>query len=417
MRASAPHLIATVLFFVTVLAGRYSTGPRGDTSPPFLDSLTTEVRYPCFALLLMALVIAARRSRPSEFAGPNTRAWIASVIALHLYIALSALWSNALDGQVLYRVSEATQLIALILIADWLFRVAPGPTGTIFFTLCFGAGLLYAFGGATGQWNPIGQPERAAAFGGGSNIFARVVGTGLLASLYLWGKSGSWWWIAASPVLFISAVLSGSRGAMLGLLAAVALLTAFVLRHNRRVWSGLAVIAAAAFVLAPFLGDRLGTFWTERYVELTFEERYLSSRDSLFTSAWDLFCRHPVVGAGLNGFQQATGDVYPHNLILNVASEGGVIGLMFLTLPFLFVIARCFRPMTLEQKAALSAGLFYFIASMFSGTYYDARFMWVFFVILMQPGGGSKAFRRGSRPQPSTGEILVGARTVTPPVA
>ena len=207
---------------------------------------------------------------------------------------------------------------------------------------------------------------------------------------------------------------------MLGLLAALPLLTAFVLRHNRRVWSGLAVVIAAAPVIlnvAPSLSDRLGAFWAERYVELTFEEGYLSSRDSLFTSAWDLFCRHPVVGAGLNGFQQATGDIYPHNLILNVASEGGVIGLMFLTLPFLFVIARCFRPMTLEQKAALSAGLFYFIASMFSGTYYDARFMWVFFAIFHAAGRRQRSIP--SRIAPATiGRGGIGsAKTVTPPVA
>src|SRR5207248_146515 len=144
--------------------------------------------------------------------------------------------------------------------------------GTVFFMLCFGTGVLYALGGASGQWN---LEERAAAFGGGPNIYVRVVGTGLLASIYFWAKSGNWWWMAASPILFLSALLSGSRGGMLGLVAAILLLTALVLPHTGRAWRGLAVIAAAAAALrcVPSLAGRVGEFWNERYVELTFRER------------------------------------------------------------------------------------------------------------------------------------------------
>jgi O-antigen ligase len=235
-----------------------------------------------------------------------------------------------------------------------------------------------------GYWH---LDQRATAFGGGPNIFVRVVGTGIFAALYLWGKTGKPLWVCACPLFAVAAVLSGSRGGMLGLVVALPVCLTALRKRARGIWVAFAILAAVtmAIVAFPSFSAQVSEFWQTRYVDLTFEKEYTSSRDKLFAYAWTLFCEHALAGVGLNGFEQATGYSYPHNLVLNIACEGGLIGLVLLVIPFSMIARRVFTNNTLEQKVSLSLGIFYFVANMFSGTYYDARFMWLFLLLCLAP--------------------------------
>jgi hypothetical protein len=60
-------------------------------------------------------------------------------------------------------------------------------------------------------------------------------------------------------------------------------------------------------------------------------------------------------------------------------------GFIIFIIPLFLILGRWFRPKTIEHISAFSIALFYLICSLFAGTYYDARFMWIFFMLYMMP--------------------------------
>ena len=100
-----------------------------------------------------------------------------------------------------------------------------------------------------------------------------------------------------------------------------------------------------------------------------------------------MFCNAPVIGVGLDGYRQLsfTGEPYPHNIVLHIAVEGGLIGLLFFLIPLWGLIDRWFSPKELEHTVAASLAFLYFVASLFSGGLYDTRFYWFFAALYMLP--------------------------------
>ena len=71
---------------------------------------------------------------------------------------------------------------------------------------------------------------------------------------------------------------------------------------------------------------------------------------------------------------------YPHNYVLGVAAEGGLIGIGLLTVAVVLwtstVRGGGARPQ--ETGLAAAAAVFVALSSLFSGDYYDARLAWMF---------------------------------------
>lgn len=59
------------------------------------------------------------------------------------------------------------------------------------------------------------------------------------------------------------------------------------------------------------------------------------AREMLFLQAIQVFNSYPTVGAGIGGFHAITGSVWPHNFILELLCETGIVGL-FISLVLLF---------------------------------------------------------------------------------
>lgn len=94
-----------------------------------------------------------------------------------------------------------------------------------------------------------------------------------------------------------------------------------------------------------------------------------------------------MVGGGLDSFFVRFGfsqDLsYPHNLVLDVAATGGLIGLGLLVVFAASLVRHC-RPvarMSHDRLAMLAGVLFVTAASLFSGDFYDSRFLWIFAVL------------------------------------
>jgi O-antigen ligase len=133
---------------------------------------------------------------------------------------------------------------------------------------------------------------------------------------------------------------------------------------------------------------------------------------------------HPLLGVGINNFQ----NFYPiytgrddelnhaHNLVLNVAAERGLFGLVAFCLVAMFLLASLVRTFTsarsLEERAVvagLSASLAaYFIHSLFDVSYYDYKVLLLFWLLVgvgASLGGLTKADPSGAVSRPPKGTL------------
>jgi O-Antigen ligase len=395
-RVADPSQLAITLLFVTFLAGGFSLH-RLDPELRRFGELAYVRTW--LVLALIGLLLRRRRGRWAVPKFSTAAPFVHAVAVSQIYIALTTLWSLDAEGT-FPRVFGQLMLALLLELALVAVRRAPRQAARWVLDWSLAAALLYAVGGLTGG----SERGRMAMFFGGPNVFVRVVGSGVLASVYRALATRRLAWLAPAPLLLVCAVESGSRGGMLALLftlpvLAWAVATSGVLRR-RPVW-WLAAPVAGALALAVAGAYVLSQANIRRYVE----ERYLvyapssydpaevdfGSRDRLFAAALETFLEHPALGSGLSpigDFEQL--DAHPHNLFLATARDGGVVGLMLLSIPFAMLVARLRRPLALEHRMAFVLGCFYLCAAQFSGTYYDCRFLWLYFLIVMLPAASPR---------------------------
>ena len=81
------------------------------------------------------------------------------------------------------------------------------------------------------------------------------------------------------------------------------------------------------------------------------------SRELLWHQAWNIFLDNRVFGSGLGGFHEITGEVWPHNFILELLCECGFVG----TLIFLGVIVSDMSRKHVGLLHVTEANMFFFL--------------------------------------------------------
>src|SRR5207248_4521867 len=124
--------------------------------------------------------------------------------------------------------------------------------------------------------------------------------------------------------------LSFSRGGYLAMFV-IGLLLA--LTHRLRIWlaAGIVVVALALSRIPP-VASRISHELNPTDPNNSLQERY-----RLWAATLRMLRDHPILGAGLSGFQQTVDRyrngsyteqlIYPHNILLNFWSETGLLGL------------------------------------------------------------------------------------------
>ena len=152
---------------------------------------------------------------------------------------------------------------------------------------------------------------------------------------YLWPVSNGWMrlvWVPPLVLTFTTLFSSGGRSALVGTLLACAVATAWLLRAGR-------TNRIAALALVGLLAALLPAAWITTAPEA--KERYLvtiadarggagldaggAERAELADAAVRTFESHSL-GAGTAGYAALTGYEYPHNILLELASELGLLG-------------------------------------------------------------------------------------------
>lgn len=267
--------------------------------------------------------------------------------------------------------------------------------------------LLLVLGGAS-------DTGRVSAFGLNPIGIGRLTAVGaVVAFAFLMSRGLGRWWtnvlaLAVIALCMSASITTGSRGPVLAAVVAWAvMLVALVAGRRLSFWWLIALVAAAAAVYGLLAGD--GSGGLDRL-----QEGGDSGRSGLYDDTLRLIVAHPVgIGWGnLPGYlpQDALDDsgvLYPHNLFLEVAVEGGWLALVAVTVVIVIVCVRAFalarRSSSIWPLILLGSFAFAFVNAQFSSDIVGNRMLWVTlgFAIALIGRRSTKGGPGGGAPRPS----------------
>ena len=276
----------------------------------------------------------------------------------------------------------------------------------------------------------LGQLEsghRLAVFGGGANVYSRMLGTGLLllvTMVLVLKHSGyrplAWCLGLLAPGFLVAMYYAGSKGPLLSMFLcflAFALMNGFLRR----------TLMTVAVVVCLFVMGRSQNATIDNSIELisasrmflnpTDEVSYGSygSRMEFYTYSAGLVAKSPVfgVGTGAWGTQRRVVEErsYPHNLFVETLTEYGIVMFLMLCLYIVWIIGRALwlvqQPMPPPERA-LVTGLvaclaFWLFNVQVSGDVIDNRNLWLFAVLVEL---SARMVQRGTVTRMPEGSVL-----------
>lgn len=380
---------ARLIFILGMLVGGVSLA-RLD--PRFIDvGYLGEVRLIAILLSAFLVALAAQGWHAPVRSSRSTVIWLLAVCGLHFVTLLTWIWSVKTDFST-QQAYEITVLIAALSVAYHIFIRDPERVLRATFVAFWGLAIAFCLVGLLLSGGLSGDLAVVGAGGIGS---ARLLGVGVIYSFLLFFRTGNVFVLMLIPVFLLGMMLSGSRASILALACSVILL--WMCRKKLAVPDAqggrravmlvtlLSLLMVAVIIVLPAGREALIRFALSNITltdgNVSASGIYLADRDTIFLTAWDGFLDNVLSGSGIGTYVGPFGEFYPHNLALNFAVDGGVLGLtgvlVVLIWPFICII----RSGDAWAIGALSAGVFFLVASMFSGTYYDARFVWIFLLL------------------------------------
>jgi hypothetical protein len=302
---------------------------------------------------------------------------LAPTFALCMLLALSALWGNPLAATFNRETVEVIVAGAFVLMVPFVFRTNDD-------LRCLAEGLLLAAAimliGAVAGTSVDGE-LRWAAFGGGPNVFARIMFFGLASAVFL-AQRRSRGPLSLLVLAFLVAglvvgmILAQSRAALLvAAPAALVLIVGLLMRgHHERGGQGRswAIAAITIFTVAVTVIQFPPEAFSRLTLLLSGPGTSGQKRLDLAFQALDLWRQQPYFGAGLGSFATLSGDQYPHNWLLELAVKTGLAGLSLGVLAVVSAVVCLLRSRCSSgEKAYLGALLvFSFGAAQFSGDFY-----------------------------------------------
>jgi O-antigen ligase len=160
--------------------------------------------------------------------------------------------------------------------------------------------------------------------------------------------------VALLPVFAVTIIATGSRGPLLALIAGLVVLFVLVLRQGRGLrpialfLCGLvaSVVVVPRVLSTPGAIDRALSIFTDKGTGLS-----SNGRDALWSQATGLIEAHPLLGIGTGGFAQLEPiEKYPHNIVLEVGAELGMVGLVLLVAIIVSALVYLARAWSLGEE-------------------------------------------------------------------
>jgi|GEM_PF-3516064 len=298
-----------------------------------------------FATLTILIFDALRKRQMAKLESVEI-----GIALLWIWCLLSLLWS--LDSALSSAQIFGTSLLAfLIFVATLRLSVFPKYWKSI--------GLFYVLGCVVASLIVVTSAVSFAAGGEGddratvgelnANYIAYAIATSIAMALTLHNYQSKRWYVNLAALLYvplaISAILlTGSRGAMMA--GGAAVLLYFLLSIKRQFVLSVASIALACagiYFLFDYLPDSVRdrmAFFSEA-ISQSGDTVDLSGREYIWPLATQLFFENIFSGIGFGAFRAANGDgIAVHNVILTMAAETGLPGLILFSFTVLAVFWR-----------------------------------------------------------------------------
>lgn len=253
-----------------------------------------------------------------------------------------------------------------------------------------------------------GQERFLTAFGSDYIALARAAGIGFLAVVTFVLPNERRFlmklalWIMATLQLW-AALSAGARGPVLALILSLTLFFALSVRGCRYLCIDRYVVGLGAMVLGVLL--ILAIRGNEFFQTLKFRTEVLITeggtsaleRIALYQEALALWVRSPIWGIGVGQFSiEVTGEdvrLYPHNIILELGAETGLLGVLVFVMTIVVAVARPLVTFAIQGKLAKTTAryllvecCFALLNAMVSGDLNDNRllFTWVALLASLQ---------------------------------
>jgi O-antigen ligase len=298
-----------------IVALLYMIGPVGIV---LLDAGVSASALALLAVALVPFVLAALWSHP------DTRprlALLSPLLLLLLLAAVSLLWTPtpSFGGETI-----TLYLVTGLLPATFVLVLA-NAKATINWKLVGAAAFVYSVALlSVGDLLPL-YPGRPTLFGANPIWAARAAYVGALVVLF--GPFRTVVKVVAIPTMVAAGMTTQSDGPALGFLVGAWVGVAVALRavsgREPRAPLGwllfLAGTAVAAVVMISGGADPI--------VSRLFDDPNVSDRVRFLDVSLSLFLQSPVLGIGIGGFSATGLAAYPHNLVAEIGSELGVLGI------------------------------------------------------------------------------------------
>ena len=193
----------------------------------------------------------------------------------------------------------------------------------------------------------------------------------------------------------VQMAMFGSRGPIL--CAVLLIMSFFIIRidDNKKVFFRkgrvLIIIIGLLFLIFSFTAilQALQDFLAKFDISLNVVDKFLrlddngdmtNGRESLSTMAWKGIVESPLWGNGISQFNNNTGEGYPHNFVLQMLYDGGIILTLAIMVPVTQSLIRKLKTIS-ENKFSFFVLLFFATVpgALFSGDLWNASTLWMFF--------------------------------------
>lgn len=220
---------------------------------------------------------------------------------------------------------------------------------------------------------------------GPSNYYASFLILSIPATFYLCREKPKYWLLLTVQVAAFIATLS--RGGVIALVVASAIVLTIGQVHSRRLPNGLAVVSVAivAVVLVPQVPIAMGALLSQRR-ETTLTGEGFNGRTPTWQMAIELWRTHPYFGIGEGTWNAAVPVEYfgqAHNVLLQILAELGIFGLLTAIFAFCAILVASWRIRDTRLRLCLLAALLgSFIDCLTEATFEGAVFAWFLGVFL-----------------------------------
>lgn len=253
--------------------------------------------------------------------------------------------------------------------------------------------LTMAIGGALLAVNSLAMLGGSERLVSPSGLNTELGAASAVSLLIIWGLLFPEWSILKRvltyPVIAVLLIaLIGSGGRFANVSAVVCLAIGAVL--CRKLFGDLAVMGILGIFALPFIWIPAASY--EYLSSLAHPFQAMGTRNDLMALGVKMASEHPLLGVGISGFRFLSPNPltynYPHNLILELASEMGFVA----AVAYIGIAVCSFREIFIQLRSPLSKYeplvhtvfmllIFVFLDAMVSGDINDLRFMWFVFAL------------------------------------